>query len=77
MKEFYLDQQERMEELGVECMRFDDTLCQLLDMAQSDTTDAGCDGRITLGGLRKCSNCMLFVNTLCNINKYLVGRRSC
>ena len=62
IKQFYVDQAERMEELGVECMAFEDTLCQLLDLAQTDLP-------LTLKSLRACGQADLFVNTLLNINK--------
>lgn len=43
---------------------FEDTLCQLLDLAQTNLP-------LTLKCLRKCGQADLFINTLLNINKYL------
>eukprot|EP00039_Didymoeca_costata_P013151 m.195737 g.195737 ORF g.195737 m.195737 type:complete len:536 (+) comp15692_c0_seq13:469-2076(+) len=64
MEQFYLEQQERMEDYGVEPMAWEDCLCQLLDVAQTN-------GKVFLRDLKRCSNADIFFNTLLNLRKFL------
>ncbi|KPU79330.1 uncharacterized protein Dana_GF17626, isoform C [Drosophila ananassae] len=63
---FYEEQQQRMEGIGIECLPFEDCLCQMLDMIKPANRDC-----ITLGDLKKCKMTHVFFDTFFNLEKYL------
>eukprot|EP00051_Salpingoeca_urceolata_P019223 m.278169 g.278169 ORF g.278169 m.278169 type:complete len:280 (+) comp19379_c0_seq1:1172-2011(+) len=63
---FYEEQEERFQELAVECMPFNDCLCQVLDMVSPRVKTF-----ITLQDLRRCGHASIFFNTFLNVNKFL------
>jgi len=63
---FYEEQLQRMEQLGIETLPFDDCLCQMLDMIRP-----GNSNRITLQDLKRCKMTPVFFDTFFNLEKYL------
>ncbi|XP_061094928.1 serine/threonine-protein phosphatase 2A regulatory subunit B'' subunit alpha-like [Conger conger] len=63
---FYTEQCERMENMGVEPLPFNDLLCQVLDLVKPE-----CLGKITLSDLKRCRMAHLFYDTFINLEKYL------
>ncbi|EDW59635.1 serine/threonine-protein phosphatase 2A regulatory subunit B'' subunit alpha [Drosophila virilis] len=63
---FYEEQQQRMEGIGIECLPFEDCLCQMLDMIKPANRDS-----ITLGDLKRCKMTHVFFDTFFNLEKYL------
>jgi len=63
---FYEEQLQRMEQLGIETLPFDDCLCQMLDMIRPETAN-----KITLRDLKRCKMTPIFFDTFFNLEKYL------
>jgi len=63
---FYEEQLQRMEQLGIETLPFDDCLCQMLDMIRPLNKHA-----ITLKDLKQCKMTPVFFDTFFNLEKYL------
>jgi len=63
---FYEEQLQRMEQLGIETLPFDDCLCQMLDMIRPATKN-----QITLKDLKRCKMTPVFFDTFFNLEKYL------
>ncbi|KAL1140312.1 hypothetical protein AAG570_000244, partial [Ranatra chinensis] len=63
---FYDEQLRRMEAIGIECLPFEDCLCQMLDMIQPAEP-----GKISLSDLKKCKMTPIFFDTFFNLEKYL------
>jgi len=63
---FYEEQLQRMEQLGIETLPFDDCLCQMLDMIRPATKN-----KITLQDLKRCKMTPVFFDTFFNLEKYL------
>jgi len=63
---FYEEQLQRMEQLGIETLPYDDCLCQMLDMIRPATSN-----RITLQDLKRCKMTPVFFDTFFNLEKYL------
>ncbi|XP_024083630.1 uncharacterized protein LOC106674088 isoform X3 [Cimex lectularius] len=63
---FYDEQLQRMEAIGIECLPFEDCLCQMLDMVRP-----AIPGKISLSDLKKCKMTPIFFDTFFNLEKYL------
>ncbi|XP_065225249.1 uncharacterized protein LOC135849037 isoform X2 [Planococcus citri] len=63
---FYDEQLQRMEAMGIECLPFEDCLCQMLDMIQPKVP-----GKISLSDLKRCKMTPIFFDTFFNLEKYL------
>ncbi|XP_060867798.1 serine/threonine-protein phosphatase 2A regulatory subunit B'' subunit alpha isoform X2 [Metopolophium dirhodum] len=63
---FYDEQLQRMESIGIECLPFEDCLCQMLDMVKPK-----CTGKISLADLKTCKMTPIFFDTFFNLEKYL------
>jgi len=63
---FYEEQLQRMEQLGIETLPFDDCLCQMLDMIRPSTAN-----QINLKDLKYCKMTPVFFDTFFNLEKYL------
>ncbi|MEE6470566.1 hypothetical protein FKM82_009002 [Ascaphus truei] len=63
---FYEEQCHKMENMGIDPLRFEDCLCQMLDVVKPQ-----CEGKITLHDLKKCKQANLFFDTFLNLEKYL------
>ncbi|XP_025208318.1 serine/threonine-protein phosphatase 2A regulatory subunit B'' subunit alpha isoform X2 [Melanaphis sacchari] len=63
---FYDEQLQRMESIGIECLPFEDCLCQMLDMVKPK-----CSGKISLADLKSCKMTPIFFDTFFNLEKYL------
>jgi len=63
---FYEEQLQRMEQLGIETLPFEDCLCQMLDMIGPK-----CPNLISLSDLRICPMTPIFFDTFFNLEKYL------
>jgi len=63
---FYEEQLQRMEQLGIETLPFEDCLCQMLDMIGPK-----CPNMISLSDLRTCPMTPIFFDTFFNLEKYL------
>ncbi|XP_006638957.2 serine/threonine-protein phosphatase 2A regulatory subunit B'' subunit beta isoform X1 [Lepisosteus oculatus] len=63
---FYEEQCQRLENMAIEPLPFEDCLCQMLDLVKPKT-----EGKITLHDLKKCKLSHLFFDTFFNIEKYL------
>jgi len=63
---FYEEQLQRMEQLGIETLPFDDCLCQMLDMILPVAKNV-----IALKDLKKCKMTPIFFDTFFNLEKYL------
>jgi len=63
---FYEEQLQRMEQLGIETLPFEDCLCQMLDMIGPKYPNM-----ISLSDLRNCPMTPIFFDTFFNLEKYL------
>ncbi|XP_019629431.1 PREDICTED: serine/threonine-protein phosphatase 2A regulatory subunit B'' subunit beta-like [Branchiostoma belcheri] len=63
---FYEEQYNKMEQLGIEPMPFEDCLCSVLDMVKPRR-----EGKITLADLKACKMTHIFFDTFFNLDKYL------
>ncbi|XP_025418431.1 uncharacterized protein LOC112689118 isoform X2 [Sipha flava] len=63
---FYDEQLQRMESIGIECLPFEDCLCQMLDMIKPK-----CKDKISLADLKACKMTPIFFDTFFNLEKYL------
>lgn len=63
---FYEEQLQRMEQLGIETLPFEDCLCQMLDMIRPMKSNT-----ITLRDLKICKMTPIFFDTFFNLEKYL------
>jgi len=63
---FYEEQLQRMEQLGIETLPFDDCICQMLDMIRPETANM-----VTLRDLKACKMTPVFFDTFFNLEKYL------
>ncbi|XP_050538247.1 serine/threonine-protein phosphatase 2A regulatory subunit B'' subunit beta isoform X2 [Daktulosphaira vitifoliae] len=63
---FYDEQLQRMESIGIECLPFEDCLCQMLDMIKPKYP-----GKISLADLKSCKMTPIFFDTFFNLEKYL------
>ncbi|XP_077417935.1 serine/threonine-protein phosphatase 2A regulatory subunit B'' subunit alpha isoform X1 [Vanacampus margaritifer] len=63
---FYEEQCERMEQMGIEPLPFQDLLCQMLDLVKPESP-----GKMTLGDLKRCRMAHIFFDTFFNLEKYL------
>ncbi|XP_077987320.1 serine/threonine-protein phosphatase 2A regulatory subunit B'' subunit delta-like isoform X2 [Glandiceps talaboti] len=63
---FYEEQLQKMENLGIETLPFEDCLCQMLDMVKPMYRD-----KITLTDLKNCEMTPIFFDTFFNLEKYL------
>lgn len=63
---FYDEQLQRMEGIGIECLPFEDCLCQMLDMIRPEVP-----GKISLSDLKRCKMTPIFFDTFFNLEKYL------
>ncbi|XP_054270322.1 uncharacterized protein LOC128991453 isoform X3 [Macrosteles quadrilineatus] len=63
---FYDEQLQRMEAIGIECLPFEDCLCQMLDMIRPSIPD-----KISLSDLKRCKMTPIFFDTFFNLEKYL------
>jgi len=63
---FYEEQLQRMEQLGIETLPFDDCLCQMLDMIRPVKAN-----NINLKDLKYCKMTPVFFDTFFNLEKYL------
>ncbi|MGH0134425.1 UNVERIFIED_CONTAM: hypothetical protein FKN15_075464, partial [Acipenser sinensis] len=63
---FYEEQCQKLENMAIEPLPFEDCLCQMLDLVKPE-----CEGKITLHDLKKCKMSHIFFDTFFNIEKYL------
>jgi len=63
---FYEEQLQRMEQLGIETLPFEDCLCQMLDMIIPEDSN-----RISMRDLKGCRMTPIFFDTFFNLEKYL------
>ncbi|XP_039770170.1 serine/threonine-protein phosphatase 2A regulatory subunit B'' subunit beta isoform X1 [Ornithorhynchus anatinus] len=63
---FYEEQCQKLDDLAIEPLPFQDCLCQMLDLVKPQ-----CQGRITLRDLKRCKMAGVFFDTFFNIEKYL------
>ncbi|MBN3286952.1 P2R3B phosphatase, partial [Polyodon spathula] len=63
---FYEEQCQKLENMAIEPLPFEDCLCQMLDLVKPE-----CEGKITLHDLKKCKLSHIFFDTFFNIEKYL------
>ncbi|XP_072153846.1 serine/threonine-protein phosphatase 2A regulatory subunit B'' subunit delta isoform X1 [Bemisia tabaci] len=63
---FYDEQLRRMESIGIECLPFEDCLCQMLDMIKPAVPN-----KISLSDLKKSKMTSIFFDTFFNLEKYL------
>ncbi|XP_008483723.2 serine/threonine-protein phosphatase 2A regulatory subunit B'' subunit beta-like isoform X1 [Diaphorina citri] len=63
---FYDEQLQRMDAIGIECLPFEDCLCQMLDMIKPEVP-----GKISLQDLKRCKMTRIFFDTFFNLEKYL------
>jgi len=63
---FYEEQLQRMEQLGIETLPFEDCLCQMLDMIGPKKANM-----VSLSDLRNCPMTPIFFDTFFNLEKYL------
>ncbi|XP_050389703.1 serine/threonine-protein phosphatase 2A regulatory subunit B'' subunit beta isoform X2 [Patella vulgata] len=66
MEQFYEEQMQKMEELGIEKLPFEDCLCQMLDLVRPEVKD-----QVTLKDLKKCKMADIFFDTFFNLDKFL------
>tara|TARA_B110001452_G_scaffold239886_1_gene221144 strand:- start:202 stop:2337 length:2136 start_codon:yes stop_codon:yes gene_type:complete len=72
MEHFYSEQLARLREVEQEAVGTRDVLCQLLDAINPSRRDgAAAATSFTLPDLRRCQQCGLVANTLCNLHKFL------
>ncbi|KAM7182279.1 serine/threonine-protein phosphatase 2A regulatory subunit B'' subunit beta isoform 1-T3 [Macrochelys suwanniensis] len=63
---FYEEQCQKLDNMAIEPLPFEDCLCQMLDLVKPQ-----CDEKITLHDLKKCKLANVFFDTFFNIEKYL------
>ncbi|XP_043928397.1 serine/threonine-protein phosphatase 2A regulatory subunit B'' subunit beta isoform X2 [Protopterus annectens] len=63
---FYEEQCQKLENMAIEPLPFEDCLCQMMDLVKPV-----CEGKITLHDLKKCKMANVFFDTFFNIEKYL------
>ncbi|NXY91100.1 P2R3B phosphatase, partial [Alcedo cyanopectus] len=63
---FYQEQCQKLENMAIEPLPFEDCLCQMLDLVKPQ-----CEGKITLHDLKRCKLTNVFFDTFFNIEKYL------
>ncbi|XP_030059746.1 serine/threonine-protein phosphatase 2A regulatory subunit B'' subunit beta isoform X2 [Microcaecilia unicolor] len=63
---FYEEQCQKMENMAIEPLPFEDCLCQMLDLVKPH-----CVGKITLRDLKNCKQANVFFDTFFNLEKYL------
>ncbi|XP_039600682.1 serine/threonine-protein phosphatase 2A regulatory subunit B'' subunit beta isoform X2 [Polypterus senegalus] len=63
---FYEEQCQKLENMAIVFLPFEDCLCQILDLVKPEH-----EGRITLHDLKKCKLAYIFFDTFFNIEKYL------
>ncbi|NXP54410.1 P2R3B phosphatase, partial [Heliornis fulica] len=63
---FYEEQCQKLENMAIEPLPFEDCLCQMLDLVKPR-----CEGKITLHDLKRCKMTNVFFDTFFNIEKYL------
>ncbi|XP_006017100.1 serine/threonine-protein phosphatase 2A regulatory subunit B'' subunit beta isoform X1 [Alligator sinensis] len=63
---FYEEQCQKLDNMTIEPLPFEDCLCQMLDLVKPQ-----CEGKITLHDLKKCKLANVFFDTFFNIEKYL------
>ncbi|XP_014345705.1 serine/threonine-protein phosphatase 2A regulatory subunit B'' subunit beta isoform X1 [Latimeria chalumnae] len=63
---FYEEQCQKLENMAVEPLPFEDCLCQMLDLVKPEH-----EGKITLHDLKKCKMANIFFDAFFNIQKYL------
>eukprot|EP00095_Tigriopus_kingsejongensis_P009724 maker-scaffold429_size173697-snap-gene-0.30 protein:Tk09724 transcript:maker-scaffold429_size173697-snap-gene-0.30-mRNA-1 annotation:"serine threonine-protein phosphatase 2a regulatory subunit b subunit alpha" len=63
---FYEEQLQRMEQLMIETLPFEDCLCQMLDMIMPEDKT-----KVSLRDLRNCRMTPIFFDTFFNLEKYL------
>ncbi|XP_060063900.1 serine/threonine-protein phosphatase 2A regulatory subunit B'' subunit beta-like isoform X3 [Ylistrum balloti] len=66
MEYFYEEQMQKMEDMGIEKLPFEDCLCQMLDLVGPKD-----EGRITLADLKNCKMTNIFFDTFFNLDKFL------
>ena len=71
MEHFYSEQLARLREVEQEAVGTRDVLCQLIDAINPSRRDGATATSFTLPDLRRCQQCGLVVNTLCNLHKFL------
>uniref|UniRef100_A0A4X2L9D8 EF-hand domain-containing protein n=1 Tax=Vombatus ursinus TaxID=29139 RepID=A0A4X2L9D8_VOMUR len=63
---FYEEQCQKLDNMAIEPLPFEDCLCQMLDLVKPQR-----EGKITLHDLKKCKLANVFFDTFFNIEKYL------
>ncbi|MBN3295747.1 P2R3B phosphatase, partial [Amia calva] len=63
---FYEEQCQKLENMAIEPLTFEDCLCQMLDLVKPES-----EGKITLHDLKRCKLSHTFFDTFFNIEKYL------
>ncbi|NXT78483.1 P2R3B phosphatase, partial [Zapornia atra] len=63
---FYEEQCQKLDNMAIEPLPFEDCLCQMLDLVKPQ-----CEGKITLHDLKRCKMTNVFFDTFFNIEKYL------
>ncbi|NXD84838.1 P2R3B phosphatase, partial [Halcyon senegalensis] len=63
---FYEEQCQKLDNMAIEPLPFEDCLCQMLDLVKPQ-----CEGKITLHDLKRCKLTNVFFDTFFNIEKYL------
>uniref|UniRef100_A0A7N4PJG7 Protein phosphatase 2 regulatory subunit B''beta n=1 Tax=Sarcophilus harrisii TaxID=9305 RepID=A0A7N4PJG7_SARHA len=63
---FYEEQCQKLDNMAIEPLPFEDCLCQMLDLVKPQS-----EGKITLHDLKKCKLANVFFDTFFNIEKYL------
>ncbi|XP_033760767.1 serine/threonine-protein phosphatase 2A regulatory subunit B'' subunit beta-like isoform X2 [Pecten maximus] len=66
MEYFYEEQMQKMEDMGIEKLPFEDCLCQMLDLVRPKQ-----EGRVTLADLKSCKMTNIFFDTFFNLDKFL------
>ncbi|XP_026522652.1 serine/threonine-protein phosphatase 2A regulatory subunit B'' subunit beta isoform X1 [Notechis scutatus] len=63
---FYEEQCQKLDNMAIEPLPFEDCLCQMLDLVKPEN-----EGKITLHDLKRCRMANVFFDTFFNIEKYL------
>uniref|UniRef100_A0A2D4HCF6 EF-hand domain-containing protein n=1 Tax=Micrurus lemniscatus lemniscatus TaxID=129467 RepID=A0A2D4HCF6_MICLE len=63
---FYEEQCQKLDNMAIEPLPFEDCLCQMLDLVKPEN-----EGKITLHDLKRCGMANVFFDTFFNIEKYL------
>lgn len=66
MEYFYEEQVQKLEQLDIEPLPFEDCVCQIFDVVNPET-----EGKVSLRDLKKCKMAHVFFDTFFNIAKYL------